>query len=272
MLVASSNVSRSLSRAHSAGKERAATINTPRLGRAPRTEWQPSTSATVILRGMYERMVEVYGPQQWWPAETALEVIAGAYLTQNTSWRAVERSIENLRARKLLTVEALHQLAEEELRSLIRPSGYMVRKAAAIQAFMRFLVDEYGGSLQRLAGVPTGALREQLLELPGVGPETADAILLYALGHPVVVVDEYLRRIAIRHGLAPGKAGYGDLQRLAAGAFAEEDASSLRSHFNEFHALIVMVGKQHCGPNPRCAGCPLARFSAPIHPLIREED
>jgi endonuclease III related protein len=213
---------------------------------------------------MYARMVEAYGPQQWWPAETGLEVIVGAYLTQNTSWRAVERSIDNLRMRKLLTVEALEQLGEEELRVLIRPSGYMVRKAAAIKAFVRFLSVEYGGSLERLSAVPTSALREQLLALPGVGQETADAILLYALGHSVMVVDEYLRRIAIRHGLAPANAHYAELQRLACSAFTGEDAATQLLHFNEFHALIVMVGKLHCGPKPRCAGCPLASVLAPI--------
>jgi endonuclease-3 related protein len=213
---------------------------------------------------MYARMVEAYGPQQWWPAETGLEVIVGAYLTQNTSWRAVERSINSLRMRKLLTVEALEQLGEEELRILIRPSGYMVRKAAAIKAFVRFLSVEYGGSLERLSAVPTSALREQLLALPGVGPETADAILLYALGHSVMVVDEYLRRIAIRHGLAPANAHYAELQRLACSAFTGEDAATQLLHFNEFHALIVMVGKLHCGPSPRCADCPLAPVLAPI--------
>ncbi len=152
---------------------------------------------------MYGRLVTEYGPQQWWPAQTAFEVVVGAYLTQNTAWRAVERSIANLAAHGALSVEGLRRLDEEELRQIIRPSGYMVRKAAALKAFVAFLDDEFGGSLARLASTPMNTAREKLLALPGVGPETADAILLYALGRPAMVVDEYLRRIVTRHQLLP---------------------------------------------------------------------
>ena len=226
----------------------------------------PAAEATTLLRSMYDRMVEAYGPQQWWPAESAVEIMVGAYLTQNTSWRGVERSIAHLREHHLLHLHTLYAIGDEELRIHIRPSGYMVRKAAAIKAFVRLVVEEYAGSLDRLAAQPTALLRAQLLALPGVGQETADALLLYALGHPVMVVDEYLRRVVIRHGLAPEAATYNDLQRLALGGFADERSPSLPAHFNEFHALIVMVGKSHCGPRPKCAGCPLAAFPALLHP------
>jgi endonuclease III related protein len=211
---------------------------------------------------MYEEMVETYGPQQWWPAETPLEVTIGAYLTQNTSWKGVERSMANLRERGLLDAAALLACPEEELRLLLRPSGYMVRKTAAVRAFLGFLFAEAQGSFVRLAAMPTEVLRPRLLALPGVGPETADAILLYALGQPAMVVDEYLRRVAIRHGLAREPVKYDEVQRLAWAAFADEHGQERVRHANEFHALIVMVGKQHCGPKPCCAGCPLACFPA----------
>lgn len=224
-----------------------------------------------MLRAMYERLVEAYGPQHWWPGETPLEITLGAYLTQNTAWRAVERSLGNLRERGLLgnasehgSMDAAALLAtpEEELRVLLRPSGYMVRKTAAIRAFLGFLFAEAGGSFERLAAMRTEVLRPKLLALPGVGPETADAILLYALGHEAMVVDEYLRRVTMRHGLTAERSSYDAIQRLAWSAFAGERGRQRVRHANEFHALIVMVGKEHCGPKPRCAGCPLACFPA----------
>jgi endonuclease III related protein len=214
--------------------------------------------AARLLRRFYDLLVRTYGPRQWWPAKTALEVVVGAYLTQNTAWTSVEKSIANLEARNLLTVPALRQLPEDELRVLIRPSGYMIRKAAAIKAFIAFLDDSYQGSMEKLAEVPAKITRPQLLALPGVGPETADAILLYALGQPAMVVDEYLRRVATRHGLLPPNARYTEIQKLALEAFRGDEPSSLRKHFNEFHAVIVEVGKLHCRRTPKCEGCPLA--------------
>ena len=146
------------------------------------------------LRRMHDELLRAYGPQHWWPAKTPFEVILGAYLTQNTAWKAVERSLENLRAAGALTVDGLRAIPMAKLRRLIRPSGFIVRKAPALKAFVKMLDEEFGGSLEAMEAVPTGNLRERLLELPGVGNETADAILLYALGHAVPVADEYLRR------------------------------------------------------------------------------
>ena len=205
--------------------------------------------------------MEAYGPQAWWPAESPFEVILGAYLTQNTSWKGVERSLANLREATALTPEGFRQLRLEELVEMIRPSGFVTRKAAALRAFIAMLDLEFSQSLDTMAAQPTEQLRTRLLALPGVGPETADAILLYALGHPAPVADEYLRRIAERHGLLeppPRKtrADYERLIQITREAF--QDIAQPSALYNEFHALTVAVGKAHCGTVPRCEGCPLA--------------
>lgn len=221
------------------------------------------TSAAARLGRMHDLLFAAYGTQNWWPAQTPFEVILGAYLTQNTSWKAVERSLQNLRAAGALTVEGLRAVSLEDLRRLIQPSGFFTRKAPALKAFVAMLDAEFGGSLDRLADTPTATLRNRLLALPGVGPETADAILLYALGHAVPVADEYLRRIAERHKLldpAPARngAGYEALAALTREAFGESPAAERARLYNEFHALTVAVGKAHCGRQARCSGCPLA--------------
>jgi endonuclease-3 related protein len=210
---------------------------------------------------MHDQLAEAYGPQHWWPAEMPFEVILGAYLTQNTSWKAVERSLANLRAAGAFTVEGLRAMPLEELCRAIQPSGFFTRKGPALKAFIAMLDEEFDGSLDRLAAAPTAALRPRLLALPGVGQETADAILLYALGHAVPVADEYLRRIAERHGLAAlpaGKRSYEGLAALTREAFAGDPVAGQARLFNEFHALTVAVGKAHCGLTARCEGCPLA--------------
>jgi endonuclease-3 related protein len=224
------------------------------------------TDAATRLRRIHDRLAEAYGPQHWWPAETAFEVILGAYLTQNTSWKAVERSLANLRAAGALTLEGLRAIRLDELQRLIQPSGFFTRKAPALKAFVDLLDEEFSGSLDALTAAPTAALRKRLLALPGVGPETADAILLYALGHAVPVADEYLRRIAERHGLLdpgsrlgrPGRKQYDALADLTRRAFAADPVAQHARLFNEYHALTVAVGKAHCGRTPRCEGCPLA--------------
>ena len=210
---------------------------------------------------MHDWLEQAYGPQQWWPAENPFEVILGAYLTQNTAWKAVERSLANLRQAGALTLDGLRFIPLKDLQTLIRPSGFHTRKALALKAFVAMLDHEFSGSLDLLAASPTPTLRRRLLALPGVGPETADAILLYALNHPVPVADEYLRRIALRHRLltpAPGPTGYRSLVNLTRQAFAADPPATRARLFNQAHALTVAVGKAHCGRTPHCAGCPLA--------------
>ena len=225
------------------------------------TSTQPT--AAQRLRRMHDWLFQAYGPQYWWPAKTPFEVILGAYLTQNTSWKAVERSLDNLRAADALTVDGLRSLTLRKLQRLIQPSGFHSRKAPALKKFLAMLDAEFAGSLRKLAAAPTATLRPRLLALPGVGPETADAILLYALGHPVPVADEYLRRITVRHRLlvpAPGhnRKEYESLTALTRQAFAADAPRNQARLFNEFHALTVAVGKAHCRRAAQCEGCPLA--------------
>jgi endonuclease III related protein len=208
-------------------------------------------------------LLRAYGPQHWWPAKTAFEVILGAYLTQNTAWKAVERSLENLRSAGALTVADCADSAGK-LRRLIRPSGFIMRKAPALKAFVAHSTRSLAARWKRWP--PRRPLRcaKRLLELPGVGPETADAILLYALGHAVPVADEYLRRIAERHGLLiaagrPPQEFRTMRSRISRGGPLRGDPVESRAQlFNEFHALTVAVGKAHCGRTARCEGCPLA--------------
>ena len=236
----------------------------------------PPRSPAQRLRAIYIRLVKRFGPQQWWPAKTAFEVVIGAYLTQNTAWKSVERSIANLEAHGILSIDGLRAIPEAELRDLIRPSGFMLRKAAALKAFVAFLDAHYGGRIETLRAAALESpfsVREQLLALPGIGPETADAILLYALDTPAMVVDEYLRRIVVRHGLIPEKAKYAEIQALAEDAFAPERAHEnsphLARHYNEFHALVVQIGKTHCRRVALCEACPLQWDLKNIRPKLR---
>jgi endonuclease-3 related protein len=214
------------------------------------------------LRNLHDQLAKAYGPQHWWPAQTSFEVVLGAYLTQNTAWKAVERSLDNLRQAGALSVDGLRALPLKDLQELIRPSGFLTRKAPALQAFISMLDEEFDGSLEKLAAVATPALRRRLLALPSVGPETADAILLYALHHPVPVADEYLRRIAERHQLLAtpprhNRRSYESLVQLTREAFSADPSRDHVRLFNEFHALTVAVGKAHCRRTAQCSGCPL---------------
>lgn len=223
----------------------------------------PRPSPPHRLRQMHDLLLHAYGPQHWWPAQTAIEVVIGAYLTQNTSWKGVERSLQNLRNAQALSLEGLRSIPVADLQELIRPSGFQTRKAPAIRAFIAMLDAEFSGSLDTMASAPTPLLRKRLLQLPGVGPETADAILLYALRHPIPVADEYLRRIVDRHGMVVpsprrNRAEYESLTQLTRQAFSSDPAHVHVPLYNEFHALTVAVGKAHCGRVANCAQCPLA--------------
>ena len=205
-----------------------------------------------MLSDIFERLFEEYGPQHWWPGQTAFEIVVGAILTQNTNWSNVEKAIENLRKHDLLCCEKLTALPQEQLAELIRPAGYFNIKAKRLKNFLHWLDDCYGQDLGALERLSTGSLREQLLDINGIGPETADSICLYAFGKPIFVVDAYTARVFGRHGLLEPGSDYEQIQQLFM-SHLESDVAL----FNEFHALIVQVGKNHCKPKPRCSGCPL---------------
>jgi endonuclease-3 related protein len=245
------------------------------------------------VRRYYRTLCRAWGAQHWWPAETRFEVIVGAYLTQNTAWNNVELALASLRHADLLSVEGIRKVSLRRLESLIRPSGYFRQKAKRLKTFIAFLDDTYGGSLDQLFAQPTDQLREELLSLNGVGPETADSILLYAGNHPVFVVDAYTRRILERHGVLAEKTDYEEIReffqralaplarqrkQIAAtmiapleagirGAAHSPSAMSTAARtaqvqvYNEMHGLIVGVGKNYCRKSqPKCDGCPLQRF------------
>src|SRR5580693_8095738 len=208
------------------------------------------------LAQYYNSLFTAFGPQHWWPGKTPFEVIVGAILTQNTSWSNAERAIENLRKAKLLNPAAIERTSPRKIESLIRASGYFRQKARKLKAFCAFLRYEYGGSLKKMFAQPTRALREKLRGVFGIGPETADSILLYAGGHPVFVVDAYTKRMLARHGWTDGKTRYEDVRWMVERKFPGET-----QRFNEFHALIVHAGKKFCSlHDPNCGQCPLGRY------------
>ena len=212
-------------------------------------------SAGQTLNRLYEAMMRRYGPQSWWPARTPFEVIVGAVLVQNTSWTNVATAIARLDAAGALTPAAIHALPHDRLAELIRPAGYYNVKARRLANLVAWMVQAHGGEVERMKAVPPNAMREQLLDVHGVGPETADSIMLYALGHPRFVVDAYTFRIVVRHGLLSPPVEYEELQALF-----EDHLPADAAVFNEFHALLVQVGKNHCKPRARCEGCPLEEF------------
>lgn len=209
-----------------------------------------------LIHAVFHRLFDAFGPQHWWPADTPFEVIAGAILTQNTAWKNVEKSLEALRRHGLMSPEAIHAVPDEELASLIRPSGYYNRKAKKLKAFCSYLMDHREGDLDRLLSQDMDQLRPELLQIYGIGPETADSILLYAAHQPSFVVDTYTHRIFSRHGLVPEEADYDELRDYFMDCL-EPDVS----FFQEYHALIVRAGHLHCRRKPFCSSCPLDEWS-----------
>jgi endonuclease-3 related protein len=248
------------------------------------------------IRDYYRTLYAAWGPQHWWPARTRFEVIVGAYLTQNTSWNNVQSGLRRLREARALSLAAIRNMPLAGMESLIRPAGYFRQKANRLKTFVKFVDGEYAGSLNRMFVQPTAKLRAELRALNGVGPETADSILLYAGQHEVFVVDAYTRRILDRHHILPSHAGYDEIRTLFERALSVHTnargqlssavrakgnsivlpqrslahkpspisrarRSPLAQIYNDLHGLLVAVGKQYClKSTPRCESCPLQRF------------
>jgi len=269
---------------------------------APRrsgTRGQNKHENASLIRSYYRTLLTAWGPQHWWPAHTPFEIIVGTFLTQNTAWTNVEMALANLRAANLLSIEGIRRVPLPDLERMIRPSGYFRQKAQRLKAFVAFLDRQYSGSLENLFAQPTNSLREELLALNGIGPETADSILLYVGNHPVFVVAAYTRRILERHEIFPQKADYEEIRTWferalapaarkrkaeateetksrwhgqnssanfpgtvhAPSAMSTAPRTALAQVYNDMHGLIVGVGKHYCKKSqPHCDGCPLQRF------------
>jgi endonuclease III related protein len=205
-----------------------------------------------IFLEIYNRLYAFYGPQEWWPADTRFEVIVGAILTQNTAWPNVEKAIVNLKREGVLSPCKIKNIRIDSLARIIRPAGYYNVKAKRLKNFVSFLYSGYGGSLKRLSSQGTGKLRKELLNINGIGPETCDSIMLYAFKKRIFVVDTYTKRIFSRHSLVSGAAGYYDVHKIFM-----DNLPCRERLFNEYHALIVRLGKEFCRTKPRCVKCPL---------------
>lgn len=204
---------------------------------------------------IYTRLFKAFGPQKWWPAQTRFEVIVGAILTQNTNWGNVEKALRNLKSQKLLSPQAFRNISQRKLAVLIKPSGYFNVKAKRLKSFISFLFNEYDGNLRKMGKENTSILRQKLLAVNGVGPETADSILLYAFNKPIFVVDAYTRRIFYRHNIVDRDEDYVSIQKKFMKSLRHEPQM-----FNEYHALIVRLGKDFCKPKPLCEQCLLNNF------------
>jgi len=208
-----------------------------------------------VLETIYRRLFRAFGPQNWWPGDSPFEVAVGAILTQNTNWSNVEKAIDNLKQHRMLSAKALHSIRQSDLTALIRQAGYFNIKAKRLKNFVAFTTEQYQGSMKRMAKESLSVIRGKLLSVNGIGPETADSIILYGLEKPVFVIDAYTKRILSRHTILHHDASYETCQKLF-----HENLRKDVSLFNEYHALMVRLAKDFCRPKPRCSGCPLERI------------
>jgi len=207
------------------------------------------------LTEIYTRLYKAFGPQQWWPAQTQFEVIVGAILTQNTNWGNVEKALANLKRKKCLSPQAFRNISQRKLAALIKPAGYFNVKAKRLKNFITFLFEEYDGYLRKMGKEDCEILRRKLLTVNGIGFETADSILLYAFDKPIFVVDAYTKRILYRHNLIDRDEDYHTIQDMFM-----RSLNCDTQMFNEYHALIVRLGKDFCKPKPLCEQCLLNNF------------
>jgi len=211
--------------------------------------------ADLILK-FYQKLYRHFGPQHWWPGETPFEVMVGAILTQNTAWKNVERAIENLKRENALSPEEINKMNIEKLAQLIKPSGFYNLKAKRLKSFIERFMEDFNGDIQGMKKLEKRSLREWLLSIPGIGRETADSIILYAIEKPIFVVDAYTRRILSRHGFIKGDEDYDEIQEIF-----HKNLPVDTGLYNEYHALIVRLGKEYCRKkNPLCETCPLREF------------
>ena len=218
-----------------------------------------------MIKLIYQKLFNAFGPQHWWPGETPFEIIVGAILTQNTNWGNVEKAVANLKRENLLTPVALKNVPSNKLARLIKPSGYFNIKTKRLKNFIHFLFSEYRGDLQRMSREPLEILRRKLLAVNGIGPETADSILLYAFEKSIFVVDAYTKRMLSRHALVEPDADYATIQKVFM-----EDLEMDAKLFNEYHALIVKTGKDFCKTSAQCESCPLKETHYSLRDRCRE--
>jgi len=214
-------------------------------------------SNSKTLKRYYNKLLKTFGPQRWWPAgDGPFEVMVGAVLTQNTNWGNVEKAINILKQAGKLSATAIHKMRQDQLAGLIRPSGYFNIKARRLKSLIKWFVDRFDGEIEKMFSRDLQSLREELLSVKGIGPETADSILLYAGNLPTFVVDAYTYRVLVRHRLIPEESTYHDMK-----SFFEESLPQDAAVYNEYHALLVRVGKTYCKPRePTCKDCPLYEF------------